>query len=111
MASHKHAAYSGNIEIVQYLLERGADVNAPAHDDAGMTALQAAAIQGYLPIALWLLQEGADVLAPGAKKNGRTALDGAAEHGRLDMLQLLLNHLGDDAPIKDLCEQAASLAE
>ncbi len=72
-------------------MEAGADVNAPAADEYGLTALQGAAIRGYIGIALILLEAGADVNAPGASHEGRTALEGAAEHGRLDMVQLLLN--------------------
>jgi ankyrin repeat protein len=84
-------AEKGNIEMVQLLLNAGADVNAlPAHD-AGVTALQVSAIKGYLGIAIILLDNSADVNAQASSKSGRTALAGAAEHGRIDMVQLLLN--------------------
>lgn len=57
----QHAVELGNMEIFNLLLEHGADVNAPAADDGGVTALQIAAIQGYIGIARRLLDLGADV--------------------------------------------------
>jgi len=85
------AARDGNTEIVDLLLEHGADVNSPPAKHYGATALQFAAIEGLLGIAFLLLENGADVNAPPAEIGGRTALEGAAEHGRIDMVQLLLN--------------------
>jgi ankyrin repeat protein len=85
------ASEIGSLEIVQYLLGHGADVNAPPAQYAGATALQAAARGGYVSIANTLLNHGTDVNAAAAKFNGRTALEGAAEHGRIDMLQLLVD--------------------
>lgn len=85
------AAREGCKEIVELLLEYGADINSPPAEEFGATALQFAAIGGYLGIALLLLEKGADVNAPPAKIGGRTALEGAAEHGRIDMVQLLIN--------------------
>lgn len=85
------ATRDGSKEIVELLLEHGADVNAPPAREFGATALQFAAIKGFLGIAYLLLQYDADVNAPAAEVDGRTALEGAAEHGRVDMVQLLLN--------------------
>ncbi|OCK89478.1 ankyrin, partial [Cenococcum geophilum 1.58] len=85
------AAGKGNIELVQILVDAGADVNIPPANERGYTALQAAAIGGYVRIAQLLLNTKADVNAASAIIRGRTALEGAAEHGRIDMLQLLLN--------------------
>ncbi|KAJ5730116.1 ankyrin [Penicillium malachiteum] len=64
----QHAVELGNMEIVNLLLERGADINAPAAENGG-----------------------ADINQEGAWVNGRTALMGAAEHGRIGMLQMLLD--------------------
>ncbi|KAE9373917.1 ankyrin, partial [Stipitochalara longipes BDJ] len=85
------ASRDGSKEIVELLLEEGADVNAPPAREFGATALQFAAIKGLLGIACVLLQYDADVNAPAAEVDGRTALEGAAEYGRIDMVQLLLN--------------------
>jgi len=86
------ATENGDMQLVDLLIDHGADVNAPAADNAGATALQLAAVHGYIDLARRLIRLGADVDAPGAKYNGRTALGCAAEHGRLDVLQLLLSH-------------------
>ncbi|KAF4838497.1 NF-kappa-B inhibitor alpha [Colletotrichum tropicale] len=85
------AVEDGNLEMIDLLLECGADVNAPAAQHGGATALQLAAIKGRLGIAKRLVDLGANINAPGADKNGRTALEGAAEYGRLDMVHLLLD--------------------
>ncbi|CAG8129866.1 unnamed protein product [Penicillium olsonii] len=87
----QHAVELGNMEIFGLLLKHGADVNAPAAKNGGVTALQIAAIKGFTGIARRLLDLGADVNQAPAVKNGRTALGGAAEYGRIDMLQMLLN--------------------
>ncbi|OLN96709.1 Ankyrin-1-like protein 2 [Colletotrichum chlorophyti] len=85
------AAEVGDIDLLERLLQRGADVNTPAHTHIGATALQLAAIQGFFGLVQKLLGLGADPNAPGAETLGRTALEGAAERGRLDTVQLLLN--------------------
>ncbi|KAI8716419.1 hypothetical protein NCS52_00935600 [Fusarium sp. LHS14.1] len=82
---------AGNLELVSYLLEKKADVNAPPKFYGGATALQFAAMKGYLGLARHLLHCGARVNARGANWSGRTALEGAAEPGRLDMLEFLIH--------------------
>ncbi|KAK7949486.1 hypothetical protein PG988_016125 [Apiospora saccharicola] len=61
----QNAVETGNMEIIQLLLDRGAPVNAPAVYN--------------------------EVDAPAAKVNGVTALEGAAQHGRIDTASLLLD--------------------
>jgi len=85
------ACREGSLDLVELLIEYGADVNMPAAEEFGATALQFAAIGGYVGIAHLLLEKGADVNAAPAEHEGRTALEGAAEHGRIDMVQLLRN--------------------
>ena len=55
------AARKGNIEVVEKLLVKGADINAPAGEDHGRTALQAAAGGGHMMVVEKLLTEGADI--------------------------------------------------
>ncbi len=81
----------GSRELVELLLEHGADVNSLPAKESGATALQFAAIKGFLGIAHLLLESGAEVNATAAEIDGRTALEVAAEHGWIDMVQLLLN--------------------
>ena len=85
------AAELGNLDIVDILVNRGADVNAPAAARGGGTALQLAVVGCYISVACRLLSLGADVNAPGSTADGRTALEAAAENGRLDMAQILFN--------------------
>ncbi|KAK1545068.1 hypothetical protein CPAR01_02570 [Colletotrichum paranaense] len=87
----QQAVEDGDLTKIDLLLGAGADINAPAADQAGATALQLAAITGRIGIAKMLIDMGADVDAPRAPESGRTALEGAAEHGRIDMIQLLLS--------------------
>ncbi|RAK92212.1 ankyrin [Aspergillus costaricaensis CBS 115574] len=87
----QHAVNNGNMDLINFLLDHGANVNSTPSEDGGATALQIAAIQGYLGIARKLIDLDADVNAAPARRNGRTALEGAAEHGRIDILRLLLD--------------------
>lgn len=80
----------GNLEMVNYLLEMGADVNAPAAAYFGATALQYASIGGYLKIVVRLLNAGAHINADRTERLSTTALQGAAQFGRLEMMHLLL---------------------
>jgi hypothetical protein len=84
------AAEHGNINLVQDLLDKGADVNHPPVPVLGATALQFAAILGNLEMATILLRAGADINAPPCSWAGRSAIEGAAERGRLDMVCFLL---------------------
>ncbi|KAH7139918.1 ankyrin repeat-containing domain protein [Dactylonectria estremocensis] len=79
--------YERILAFVQYLLERGADVNLPAYDDGKgedgkrqwrLTALQAAALGGNGEVVDCLLEASADVRAPPAKLAGFTVLEAAA---------------------------------
>ncbi|CEJ55150.1 hypothetical protein PMG11_01425 [Penicillium brasilianum] len=91
------AAWRGHKEIIQLLLEKGADVN--AKDDYGGTALIQAAKGGHEAIVHLLLKKGAFM-------NMRddyvgTALSTAAEGGHDAIVQLLLEK-GADVTIKDI---------
>ncbi|KOS23183.1 Ankyrin-3 [Escovopsis weberi] len=96
------AAFDGNLELVQLLIEAGADVN---HADGW--ALQTAATEGYDKIVEELLSHGADVNACTSNANFKqgTALQGACESGKANIVELLLGHdanpnlgTGPDAP-------------
>ncbi|KAL6793085.1 ankyrin repeat-containing domain protein [Trichoderma sp. SZMC 28012] len=96
----QRAAYCGRLELINMLLEAGADVNCPARKGAA-TALQSVADLGLVRIASQLIDAGADINALAYGKYGRTALQRAASNGRIDMLHMLLcrgARIYDDAP-------------
>ncbi|KAF3762568.1 ankyrin, partial [Cryphonectria parasitica EP155] len=81
----QEAAFGGHAEIVQVLLDRGADVRAEGGTFGG--ALQAAAYRGHTAVVDLLLDRGADVNAQHGKVG--SALQAAASKQHLDTVQLL----------------------
>ncbi|MGA2854740.1 MAG: ankyrin repeat domain-containing protein, partial [Verrucomicrobiota bacterium] len=83
-----NAASRGNKAMVEFLLERGADVNAT--DSNGATALHRAAASGFLSVAEVLIQHKANLEAHTSKQNeGQTPLHRAATQGHPAMVALL----------------------
>ncbi len=80
------AARLGNIEIIQILLETGANVDAPPQRYGG-TALQYAASRGHTEIVQLLLDAGAAVEV---ERGRMTALQRAAKGGHCWIVELLL---------------------
>ena len=80
----------GYCNLIQEMLDTGADVNTPAAYDRGRTALQKAAEEGFTHIVTLLLYYGADVNAPAGYFRGITALQGAALNGNLQITLMLL---------------------
>ena len=78
------------VEMVEMLLNAGADVNAPARPDGGRTALQHATERGDLGTVKLLLSRGADVNAPAGHDGGITALQGTMRKGSLKIVLTLL---------------------
>jgi ankyrin repeat protein len=77
-------------EIVEYLLEKGANVNAASQNNQRVAPLHAASASRSVSIVRTLLEHGAD---PNARQNGgSTALHSAAQNGQVEMIQLLLRH-------------------
>ncbi|KAM0289684.1 hypothetical protein ACHAO9_005980 [Fusarium lateritium] len=85
------AAWQGNLDVVHYLLGKGATVNAPPTLEGGATALQGAVVGCHIGLAKILIESGARINARGARIDGGTALEQAASAGHVDMLQLLLH--------------------
>ncbi|KAH7153345.1 ankyrin repeat-containing domain protein [Dactylonectria macrodidyma] len=83
-----------HLQLIHFLLENGANVNAPAIAQFGRTALQAvtSSTEPNMEVIRLLLLHGADVNAPPAKKGGVTALQGAAIQGHMEIARLLLAH-------------------
>ncbi len=89
------ACINGNVSVVQYLIERGADVNAPERNRAtdqtvgttGSTALHFAAANGCTQTVELLLKKGAIVDV--ADKYGSTPLSVAIAKNHADVIELL----------------------
>lgn len=80
-----YAAYSGHLAIVDYLLEKRAEINAKAEN--GVPALFFAARFGHRAIVESLLKHGADVTFISEREE--TAVDWAMNAGNTDIADLL----------------------
>ena len=76
------AALNNRVQIAEYLLDRGAEVN--ACDDEKQTALHWAAVRGALPVAELLLRRRAKMHAQDCR--GYTCAHVAAQYGHASML-------------------------
>ncbi|XP_068186093.1 ankyrin repeat domain-containing protein 50 isoform X2 [Antennarius striatus] len=100
------AAYEGHDDIVELLLEAGADVDETAHTDsnvsaaAAVTPLLAAAAMGHMKTVSRLLFWGAAVDAIDCE--GRTALCLAAARGSVELVHALLDRGLDENHKDDL---------
>ena len=83
-----HAAYSNRIEIVKYLLDNGAEINAV--QVGGPTALGQATFRGNSDVVKYLLDKGANPDLGDEK--GATPLHHAAYAGNMELVKLLISH-------------------
>ena len=86
-----YAAENGRTDVLQVLLDAGAEVNGPDDDDE--TPLAAAAGQGQIDAAGWLLDHGADI--DRAADSCATPLHVAVREGHLPMVAFLLDRGAD----------------
>jgi hypothetical protein len=87
----------GHCEIVEWLLNRGADPNL-REDEGFLTPLHVAAGRGQVEISRMLLQHKVDQNA--LDKHGQTPLHLASQQGHIDVARLLLEH-GVDVNAQD----------
>ncbi|XP_078496583.1 poly [ADP-ribose] polymerase tankyrase-2-like [Lissotriton helveticus] len=92
---HLAAGYN-NLEVAEFLLQNGADVN--AQDKGGLIPLHNAASYGHLDVAALLIQCNACVNA--TDKWAFTPLHEASQKGRTQLCALLLSH-GADPSLKN----------
>jgi hypothetical protein len=83
------ASDQGHLDVVRWLLERGAKMEAA--EPGGWTPLLWAASSGHAEIVKYLLQVGADVHFV-VEETKATPLHIAASHGHLEVVELLLDH-------------------
>jgi ankyrin repeat protein len=103
------AAGAGHLAICEYLVSKGAIVDAVSRDNfvfnflfkkyfqtdkSGRTSLHWAAISGHAPIVKYLLQQNANILA--VTTNGMSALHGACEAGKVEVVKELLSFVAND---------------
>jgi ankyrin repeat protein len=89
------AVETGNLRMVQLLINHGARVNSLATMGVKRTPLQKAAEIGSFDIVEYLLSKEAEINAPPARSGGATALQLAAIGGYIGIAELLL-HSGAD---------------
>ena len=85
------ASKEGHVELVEMLLNNGANVN--AKNSYGVTALHIASREGHTDIVAMLLEKGADVNAK--SDGGYTALISASESGHTETVAMLLEKGAD----------------
>ncbi|XP_043671149.1 ankyrin repeat and MYND domain-containing protein 2 [Vespula pensylvanica] len=90
MSPLQHACYKGNKEIVQMLLDQGADVNAGQHEHA-YTALHFAALSGNADLCHLLMSHGARLTATNSV--GRTPAQMAAFVGNHNCVATINNFI------------------
>ena len=86
------AAFKGRLNIVKFLVEKGASIEAPPAEGNGsghgLTPLMVAAINGHLQITQFLVEHGAKLEA--ADKAGHTALHHATINARVALVRYLV---------------------
>nr|XP_054775118.1 ankyrin-3-like [Lytechinus pictus] len=81
------AAQNCHLDVVKYLISKGAEVNKGDYKD--VTALHIAAQNGHLDVVRYFISKGAEVKK--GNENGWTALHIAAQNGHLDVAKYLIS--------------------
>ena len=92
------AAAYGNLEILNCLVENGADINAATNYAPDHTPLMFAVQESHIDAVNYLLDQGADVNLQ--QESGYTALHFAAANGYFNALKCLIKH-GADVNARD----------
>lgn len=84
---HAAARYSNNVDVLEVLLEIGADIHA-TRAGTGETPLCAAAYENNFTVARWLIEKGADINY--RDRTGETPLSIATQRSFTNVMELLL---------------------
>lgn len=84
------ACYFGNLDVAQYLVSNGANVNLPSNNGFNVFPLHSAAAGNFATIAELLILNGAEVNIK--QQAGVTPLHSAAQNGNIELIILLLEH-------------------
>jgi len=87
------AAYLGQMDVTEYLLEKGANVNAMAKNATGFTPLTGAIANNHVEISKILVKRGADVNH--RYEGGVSPLMEASLNGNLELVRILLENGAD----------------
>jgi ankyrin repeat protein len=86
-------ARNGRLLVAQFLVSRGADVNAPATAHPWLTSLESAVEQRQVHLVEFLLCSGADVNGPAGSMG--QVISRAADTNNMEIVRLLLKHGAD----------------
>lgn len=103
------ACFFGHLGCVQWLVQRGSDVQALSRTALQNRPLHAAAAARRTDICMFLLSQGAD--PDSRQKGGYTALHSAAQHGDEVLVQALLDAGASPRVADDNGKDAAQYAE
>lgn len=85
------AASGGYVEIIQFLLNSGAEINSRTNSKLGISPLMLAAMNGHEEATRLLLENGSDINAQ-IETNKNTALTLACFQGRAEVARLLIQY-------------------
>jgi ankyrin repeat protein len=86
----KLATDLGDMEIIQVLIEAGADCNKVSSYYHPLNPLQTAVDMGNFELVEYFISVGADINWPAQEDRGATALQKAVQKGNIDMVEFLL---------------------
>ena len=96
------AVSNGHFEVVQYLVDNGAQIR--ARTNLSNTPLMLAAVKNHCDIINFLIQRGHPAQINSTTVGGNTALHNAAKKGCLEVVKCLVEQ-GADVDLKNKCKE------
>ena len=103
------ASFFGHFDVVEYLLQSGAEVNSLSKNSQQVMPLHSSVAGQHLEVSRILLEHGADVNAKQA--DDFSPLHEAVQNGQVEMVQLLLLHGADRYAQKSDGETPVTMAD